>query len=159
MTLPEYPTICVEIWYPFPVVDTITTNVKSGNHFNNKHVFYVKMRATIPMHYKYAILRRQKHRCNTCCDILDVYDIDHIVPYRVCRKHELSNLQALCPNCHARKTRSEARYVAEYVRCEQTKSYRLCWGCKQVVSAYFGFENGYCSACSCPARAFTRLSL
>jgi hypothetical protein len=109
----------------------------------------MKMRTPIPIHYKQAVLRRQKNKCNVCCDVLDVHDIDHIVPYRVCREHRLSNLQALCPTCHARKTRSEARYLAEYVRCEQTISYRLCWGCKQVVSAYFGYENGYCSACSC----------
>jgi 5-methylcytosine-specific restriction endonuclease McrA len=74
----------------------------------------VKMRATIPMHYKHAILRRQKRLCNVCSDVLDVYDIDHIVPYRICQEHKLSNLQALCPTCHARKTRSEAKYVAEY---------------------------------------------
>jgi hypothetical protein len=133
--------------------------VKSSNHFNNKHVFYVKMRATIPMHYKHAILRRQKRLCNVCSDILDVYDIDHIVPYRVCQKHELSNLQALCPTCHARKTRSEAKYVTEYIRCEKTTSYRFCWGCKNVVSAYFGFENGYCSACSSIDKSFSHLTL
>jgi hypothetical protein len=108
----------------------------------------MKMRTPIPTHYKHAILRRQQNKCNVCCDVLDVYDIDHKVPYRVCQEHKLSNLQALCPNCHARKTRREAKQLSEYVRCEQTISYRLCWGCKKVVSAYFGFENGYCSACS-----------
>ena len=117
------------------------------------------MRTPIPTHYKQAVLRRQKHRCKTCSVFLDVYDIDHIVPYRVCREHKLSNLQALCPTCHARKTRSEARYLTEYVRCEQTPSYRLCWGCKKVVSAYFGFENGCCSACLSPDTAFSRLSV
>jgi hypothetical protein len=119
----------------------------------------MKMRTTIPTHYKQAILRRQKHKCHTCSVLLDIYDIDHIVPYRVCQEHKLSNLQALCPTCHARKTRSEAKYLAEYVRCEKTQSYRMCWGCKNVVSAYFGFENGYCSGCSSLDKSFSHLSL
>ena len=152
---PEYPTICMQIPYLLPVVDTITTNAKPCNHFNTISVYCMKMRTPIPTHYKHAILRRQQNKCNVCCDVLDVYDIDHIVPYRICQEHRLSNLQALCPTCHARKTRSEARYLAEYVKCEQTKSYRLCWGCKRIVSVYFGG----CSACSFPVSAFSRLSL
>jgi 5-methylcytosine-specific restriction endonuclease McrA len=156
---PEYPTVSVQTFYLLPVVDTVTTNVKPGNHFNSINVYYVKMRTPIPTHYKQAVLRRQKNKCRVCCNVLDVYDIDHIVPYRICREHKLSNLQALCPTCHARKTRSEARYLAEYVRCEQTPSYRLCWGCKKVVSAYFGFGNGCCSACSFPVSSLSRLSL
>jgi hypothetical protein len=115
----------------------------------------MKMRTSIPSYYKQLILRRQEHKCNKCSVFLDVYDIDHIVPYRVCQEHRLSNLQALCPTCHARKTRSEARYLAEYVKCEQTKSYRLCWQCKKVVSSYFGC----CSTTSFPVSAFSRLSL
>jgi hypothetical protein len=148
----EYPTVSMQIFYLLPVVDTVTTNAKPRNHFNNISVYCMKMRAPIPSHYKQAVLRRQKHKCNVCSDVLDVYDIDHVVPYRVCREHRLSNLQALCPTCHARKTRSEARYLAEYVRCEQTKSYRLCWGCKRVVSMYFG-------CCSSLDQSFSRLSM
>lgn len=156
---PEYPTVSMQIFYLLPIVDTITTNAKPCNHFNSINVYCMKMRTPIPTHYKQAVLRRQKNKCNVCSDVLDVYDIDHIVPYRVCQEHKLSNLQALCPNCHARKTRKEARHLAEYSRCEQTKSYRLCWGCKKVVSAYFGFEKGYCSACSCIETSFSTLSL
>ena len=149
----------MQILYLLPVVDTITTNVESCNHFNSIYVYCMKMRTPIPTHYKQAVLRRQKNKCKVCCNVLDVYDIDHIVPYRVCREHKLSNLQALCPNCHARKTRSEAKHLAEYARCEQTQSYRLCWTCKKVVSAYFGFDNGCCSACSLPVSTLSRLSL
>lgn len=133
--------------------------MKPRNHFNITNVVCVKMRIPIPTHYRQMVLRKQKNKCNVCCDVLDVYDIDHIVPYRLCQEHTLSNLQALCPNCHARKTRSEARHLAEYVRCEKTKSYRLCWTCKKVVSTYFGFDNGCCSACSLPVSTLSRLSL
>ena len=117
------------------------------------------MRSQIPFHVKQTVLNRQNHKCKICSIFLDVYDIDHIVPYRICQEHNVSNLQALCPNCHARKTRSEAIYLTKYIRCEETKSYRFCWNCKQIVSSYFGFEKGYCSACLSPGIAFSRLSL
>lgn len=106
------------------------------------------MRAPIPTHYKQTILRRQDHKCKVCSMFLDVYDIDHIVPYRVHGVHKLKNLQALCPTCHARKTRKEATELALYIRCEQTKSHRYCWSCKKIVSSYFGFIHGTCAACS-----------
>lgn len=105
------------------------------------------MRTPIPVHYKQTILRRQNHMCRVCSVFLDVYDIDHIVPYRVHPVHKISNLQALCPTCHARKTRREARELALYVRCEQTESYRYCWTCKKVVSSYFGYKRGECGDC------------
>jgi len=149
---PEYPTVCVEIWNLLPVVYAVTANVESCNHFNVTSVYCMKMRTSIPTHYKQSVLRRQKHKCNACSVFLDVYDIDHVVPYRICQEHRLSNLQALCPTCHARKTRTEAKYLAEYVRCEQTKSYRLCWGCKKVVSMYFG-------CCSSIDQSFSRLEM
>ena len=105
------------------------------------------MRTAVPAQYKQAVLSRQAHRCNVCRMFLDVYDIDHIVPYRVHPRHTLANLQALCPTCHARKTRSEAAHLAQYSLCEKTESFRYCWSCKQVVSTYFGYTDGHCAAC------------
>lgn len=122
-------------------------NPKPCNHFDVTHVYYTKMRNPVPPHYKETILRRQNHKCKLCSVFLDVYDIDHVVPYRIHPVHKLSNLQALCPNCHAKKTRNEAGHLAFFIRCEQTPSYRYCWKCKHVVSKYFGFYNGICSAC------------
>lgn len=95
------------------------------------------MRTPVPNQYKQVILQRQRHTCNVCSVYLDVYDIDHVVPYRVRPVHTLNNLQALCPTCHARKTRSEAKHIALLSACEKTQSHRLCWHCKRVVSAYF----------------------
>ena len=107
----------------------------------------MKMRTPISTHYKQSILRRQNHKCKVCSTFLDVYDIDHIVPYRVQPVHKLSNLQALCPTCHARKTRAEAKHLAMFTRCEQTLSHRYCWTCKSVVSKYFGYQDGSCGSC------------
>ena len=122
-------------------------NIKSRKHFDITSVVYMKMRTPIPAQLKQSILRRQNHKCRICCVFLDVYDIDHIVPYRVQPVHRLNNLQALCPTCHARKTRREASDLAMYVKCEQTQSHRYCWSCKKVVSSYFGYQNGECMKC------------
>ena len=105
------------------------------------------MRTPIPFHYKQTVLLRQKHKCNVCSVFLDVYDIDHIVPYRIHPVHKLSNLQALCPTCHARKTRRETYHLHMYSKCEETESYRYCWTCKKVVSKYFGYQDGECMDC------------
>lgn len=47
----------------------------------------------------------QKWRCKTCQDLLDAsYEIDHIIPLWNQGTNHCSNLQALCANCHAKKT-------------------------------------------------------
>ena len=96
------------------------------------------MRTRLPELYKKHILKQQHHKCNHCSVFLDVYDIDHIVPYRIHSVHKLNNLQALCPTCHARKTRREQKEIRLFLKCEKTPSYRYCWTCKKVYSAYFG---------------------
>lgn len=106
------------------------------------------MRSPIPVHYKKIILERQEYKCNICSIFLDVCDIDHITPYRVTLTHKISNLQALCPNCHAKKTRTEQKDILTYIKCEKTKSQRYCWTCKKIVSLYFGYQDGTCMNCT-----------
>jgi Zn finger protein HypA/HybF involved in hydrogenase expression len=105
------------------------------------------MRTHIPSHFKQSVLKKQRYRCKDCSVFLDVYDIDHIVPYRVEKRHRLNNLQALCPTCHARKTRKEAKELRLFMDCEKTLSQRYCWACKKVVSLYFGYTDGCCDSC------------
>ena len=45
----------------------------------------------------------QNNRCNYCQRVLDVVNFDHIDGNRA--NNSYSNCQALCPNCHAKKTR------------------------------------------------------
>jgi hypothetical protein len=52
---------------------------------------------------KLAVLRRQDHRCISCNKVLNTFDLDHIDGDKT--NNSLSNCQALCPNCHAEKTR------------------------------------------------------
>jgi len=105
------------------------------------------MRAHIPATFKRTILKGQNHKCKICSIHLDVYDIDHIVPYRVQPRHTINNLQALCPTCHARKTRKEAKELRLFIECEKTQSERFCWACKKVISSYFGYKDGCCMPC------------
>jgi len=105
------------------------------------------MRKHLPSAYKNILLKKQNYKCNSCSVHLDVYDIDHIIPYRIQQSHTFSNLQALCPTCHARKTRKEMRELIVFNKCEKTLSYRYCWSCKNIVSKYFGYKNGICDSC------------
>lgn len=51
---------------------------------------------------------RQKWRCAACGHLLeDTFEIDHVRSLHLGGLDSLSNLQALCPNCHAKKTKIE----------------------------------------------------
>jgi hypothetical protein len=53
---------------------------------------------------KERVLKKQNHRCAHCKRLLNVVDWDHKNGKRY--DNSESNCQALCPNCHAIKTRS-----------------------------------------------------
>ena len=47
----------------------------------------------------------QGWKCKDCIQILDAsYEIDHIIPLYKGGNNDIKNLQALCRNCHGRKT-------------------------------------------------------
>jgi len=53
---------------------------------------------------KQKTLARQAYRCKLCGKFLSIINFDHIDGNR--SNNHISNCQALCPNCHAIKTRS-----------------------------------------------------
>ncbi len=61
----------------------------------------------IPAELKRLVLVEAGHRCAipTCREQANV-EIHHIEPYSKVKKHELANLIALCPNCHAQAGRN-----------------------------------------------------
>ena len=63
-----------------------------------------KERRGFPEIVKARVIKKQNHRCAHCKRLLDVVDWDHKNGKRY-DNSEL-NCQALCPNCHAIKTRS-----------------------------------------------------
>ena len=63
-----------------------------------------KLRKNFSESVKNQVLASQYYRCNDCTILLlGVVNFDHIDGDRA--NNSISNCQALCPNCHARKTR------------------------------------------------------
>lgn len=61
--------------------------------------------------FRWLVAYRQQYKCNMCRDLLhpDAYDVDHCEELRDGGEDVMKNLQALCTNCHAKKTRSHGR--------------------------------------------------
>lgn len=54
---------------------------------------------------KKQIAANQRWKCNSCSNLLDAsYEIDHIIPLYKNGNNASNNLQALCRNCHGKKT-------------------------------------------------------
>ena len=54
---------------------------------------------------KKLVASNQQWRCNMCNILLDAsYEIDHKIPLYKNGTNEIHNLQALCRNCHGKKT-------------------------------------------------------
>jgi 5-methylcytosine-specific restriction endonuclease McrA len=87
------------------------------------------------------LAHRQEFRCAACRELLH-WDsqIDHIVPWCLCHDDSYTNLQVLCPNCHADKTGNEAsriRRVRHLMNRCRAEDVLVCWVCESVVSPYF----------------------
>ena len=63
-----------------------------------------KKRRSFSKSEKARIKKIQKNRCKACGKKSNVLDIDHIDGNS--SNNSLDNAQALCPNCHAKKTRT-----------------------------------------------------
>jgi 5-methylcytosine-specific restriction endonuclease McrA len=51
-----------------------------------------------------ALRRRQGYRCNVCgCDVRWEFHVDHVMALARGGRHEVGNLQILCPPCNQRK--------------------------------------------------------
>jgi 5-methylcytosine-specific restriction endonuclease McrA len=82
---------------------------------------------------KKRVAAEQKWKCKHCFKILDeTYQIDHIIPLELHGSNERWNLQALCPNCHARKT-----YIEQSRHDDKPKNLRVCLQCNTIYSPYF----------------------
>ena len=66
-----------------------------------------KLRRDFPVSTKKLVSAFQNYRCNHCKRRLDVVNFDHIDGDR--SNNSIFNCQALCPNCHARKTRKNTK--------------------------------------------------
>lgn len=75
----------------------------------------------------------QKWCCNICNELLpNTYEVDHIVPHSINSDDSLTNLQALCPNCHSKKTLREQNRIYKfknYCRKIEVDYENICWFC------------------------------
>ncbi|MCG8345884.1 MAG: HNH endonuclease [Chlorobiales bacterium] len=76
-----------------------------------------KDRQKIPTALRRRILIEARHRCAICRHT--TVHIHHIVPWDECKKHEYSNLIAICPNCHdqAHKGAIDRQALLHYKAC------------------------------------------
>jgi len=76
----------------------ITWKLRQGSRkYKKRHCF--------PSYVQEKVLKKQGHKCADCNRLLNVVDYHHKNGDRSNNKE--SNCQALCPNCHAIKTRRE----------------------------------------------------
>jgi len=79
---------------------------------------------------KKIIAFNQKWTCKKCKNMLpSTYEIDHIIPFSVSFDDSYDNLQALCPNCHRRKTQLENKRISKYKKLCSIRKNQLCWFC------------------------------
>lgn len=75
--------------------------------------------------HRIEIAYKTKYRCNMCKLLLPpTFEIDHIKELWEGGRDEYDNLQALCPNCHALKTRANVLKKNNIFRREFTKRAR-----------------------------------
>ena len=66
-------------------------------------------RLNFPESTKQIVKILQGFRCKMCGRFLDVVNFDHVDDNR--SNNHITNCRALCPNCHAKKTRRRNRRV------------------------------------------------
>jgi hypothetical protein len=62
-----------------------------------------RKRQYFPIYVKQNVIRKQHYKCAICKKSAGIWDYDHRDGSRF--NNNPSNCQALCPNCHAKKTR------------------------------------------------------
>ena len=64
-----------------------------------------KVKRNVSESKKKYVASNQQWKCASCNELLDAtYEIDHITPLYKGGTNEVSNLKALCRNCHGKKT-------------------------------------------------------
>jgi hypothetical protein len=119
--------ICDSLNIPFnnQPITSIIHNIGFNND-RHKRIRWTKQ-------IKTEILQRQESKCNVCNAQLKKYHIDHIQPLSNNGTNELPNLQALCIECHAKKSKDEQDNGEYYSIPEYASTFNQ--RCRNVVLA------------------------
>ena len=83
-------------------------NMINPKNFRHPQAKPVRHKRNVSESKKKYIASQQKWRCTHCSSLLDnTYEVDHIVALYKGGTNELNNLEALCRNCHGKKTFKE----------------------------------------------------
>ena len=75
------------------------------NLINPKNMKPVRHKRNVSESKKKYIASQQKWHCAHCSQMLDnTFEVDHVIPLYKGGSNELNNLEALCRNCHGKKT-------------------------------------------------------
>lgn len=81
----------------------------------------------------------QEWRCSMCHKMLSAtFEVDHITPLHDGGEDVRTNLQALCPDCHRRKTAAEMERMHRRNAEVQPVPVIHCMVCGKCFSPYFG---------------------
>ena len=104
----------------------------------------------ISMYSRNRVLHRQNYKCALCNIPIfhfsnskyKLFDIDHKIPFTFCQHNEEWNLQALCCDCHANKSRTELKTVRRIQEImSRNKRNCYCFDCHIVFSSFFKSEH------------------
>tara|TARA_Y100000591_G_scaffold260223_1_gene232649 strand:- start:1 stop:513 length:513 start_codon:yes stop_codon:yes gene_type:complete len=85
-----------------PNSNTGSTNI---NLLRNPNAVQKKQKRNVSESKKKFIASNQKWKCAHCQNLLDnTYEVDHVIALYKGGTNELNNLEALCRNCHGKKT-------------------------------------------------------
>lgn len=74
------------------------------------------MRTSIPKRIRNRVLSLAGGLCELCGTVLTQWHCDHVTAHFYVNEHALENLQALCPPCHAIKTKIDMGQIAKVRR-------------------------------------------
>jgi 5-methylcytosine-specific restriction endonuclease McrA len=101
-----------DVYKTIGVPASVLFNVEVPNRINYKKMYktiekkeMTKNKRNVSELTKKIVASRQKWKCLECRELLDfTYEVDHIKPLYKGGSNDLSNLRALCRNCHGRIT-------------------------------------------------------
>ncbi len=92
----------------FLLIVAVIWGINEYIHNHGKH----RQRRSFPAYVREDTIQKQHHKCAICKRGTSVWDFDHKDGNR--SNNKSSNCQALCPNCHAKKTRGLLKHKNKF---------------------------------------------